>query len=383
MRSRARRVNVAGPGSGVQSWIPRLRLRYAIDTGPGITRVTRGRGFVYRLPDGLTVRSVATLNRIRRLAIPPAWTDVWIARQSNAHLQATGRDARGRKQYRYHTAWTAARDAAKYDRMLDFADVLPAIRKGVSRDLSEPPLSRPRVLATVVALLERTLIRVGNDEYARDNGSYGLTTMRNRHVRVRGSRVEFRFRGKAGVNHAIAIDDHALARDVRRCQDLPGQMLFAYRDDTHRIRRVGSTDVNRYLGSLAGRDVTAKDFRTWWGTVTAAVILRKAGPAPPLALGRASLSRRWTTWPSSWEIHEPCAAAVTCTLESWKRTTQPPGAARACRIENRSFGQRTRGGGSARTYRESRHRRVLETGDDRTAPPDAPRPPDSRRRLTI
>ncbi len=253
-----------------------MRIRYAKDNRPGITRTRHGRGFSYRQPDGRIVRDRSTLARIRQLAIPPAWTDVWISRDPAGHLQATGRDARRRKQYRYHAGWTAARDREKYDRLLDFARELPAIRRQVDQDLAAPPLSRERVLATVVALLERTHIRVGNDEYARDNGSYGLTTLRNRHVRVRGRRVEFRFKGKSGVHQAVAVDDQRLAREVRRCQELPGQTLFEYRDSSNRIRRVGSSDVNAYLAAIANRDITAKDFRTWWGTVSAAVLLRQA-----------------------------------------------------------------------------------------------------------
>ena len=254
------------------------RIRYAADDRPGIARIRRGRGFSYSFADGRAVTDRPTLARIRGLAIPPAWTNVWIARDPRGHLQATGRDARGRKQYRYHAAWTAARDATKYEHLIEFARLLPAIRRKVTRDLSAPWLSRERVLATVIALLERTHIRVGNDEYARANGSYGLTTLRNRHVQVRGRRIEFRFKGKSGVHHQIALDDPRLAREVRRCQELPGQTLFEYRDASHRLRKVGSADVNQYLAGIAGPDVTAKDFRTWWGTVAAFVRLRRAGP---------------------------------------------------------------------------------------------------------
>ena len=256
-----------------------MRIRYAVDDKPGISRLKRGRGFVYRQPDGRVVRDAATINRIRRLVIPPAWTNVWIARDPNGHLQATGRDARGRKQYRYHANWTAARDREKFGRLVEFARALPAIRRQVSRDLEAAPLSRDRVLATVIALLERTLIRVGNDEYARENGSYGLTTLKNHHVRVRGRRVEFKFKGKSGVHQAIAVDEPRIAREVRRCQELPGQKLFEYRDSSNRVRSVGSADVNRYLAQVAGPDVTAKDFRTWWGTVAAAMLLRRAPAA--------------------------------------------------------------------------------------------------------
>jgi DNA topoisomerase-1 len=219
------------------------------------------------------VRDRATLERIRLLVIPPAWTKVWIAPKANAHLQATGRDARGRKQYRYHPRWTAVRDETKYTRMLAFARVLPAIRKRVAADLRRAPLARERVLATVVALLERTLIRVGNDEYARTNGSFGLTTLLDRHVDVRGRRVRFHFRAKSGVMQRIDLQDALLARSVQRCQDLPGQTLFQYVDDTGARRSISSTDVNDYLREITGEAFTAKDFRTWSGTVLAAAAL--------------------------------------------------------------------------------------------------------------
>jgi DNA topoisomerase I len=205
--------------------------------------------------------------------IPPAWTKVWIAPKANAHLQATGRDARGRKQYRYHPRWTSVRDETKYTRMLAFARVLPAIRRRVAADLRRAPLSRARVLATVVALLERTLIRVGNDEYARTNGSFGLTTLLDRHVDVRGRRVRFHFRAKSGVMQRIDLEDALLARSVQRCQDLPGQTLFQYIDDAGVRRTISSTDVNDYLREVAGQEFTAKDFRTWSGTVLAACAL--------------------------------------------------------------------------------------------------------------
>ena len=248
-------------------------LVYATDADPGISRLKAGRGFTYRSADGRAVRDRATLERIRSLVIPPAWTKVWIAPRANAHLQATGRDARGRKQYRYHPRWTAVRDETKYTRMLAFAQVLPAIRRRVASDLRRAPLSRARVLATVVALLERTLIRVGNDEYARTNGSFGLTTLRDRHVDVRGRRVRFNFRAKSGVMQKVDLHDAGLARSVQRCQDLPGQTLFQYLDEAGARRTISSTDVNDYLREAAGQEVTAKDFRTWSGTVLAACAL--------------------------------------------------------------------------------------------------------------
>jgi DNA topoisomerase I len=245
-------------------------LTYANDAEPGITRVRAGRAFRYRGPDGRLVRDPATLERIRALVIPPAWERVWIAPRPSAHIQATGRDGRGRKQYRYHPRWTAVRDETKYTRMLGFARTLPAIRRRLAADLRAAPLSRARVLATVVTLLERTLIRVGNDEYARTNGSFGLTTLRDRHVAVRGRRVRFSFRAKSGVMQTIDLEDAGLARSVRRCQDLPGQTLFQYVDETGERRTIASTDVNAYLREIAGDDYTAKDFRTWAGTVLAA-----------------------------------------------------------------------------------------------------------------
>ena len=275
----------AGPESAREAG-----LFYASDADPGITRVKIGRAFGYRGPDGRPVRDKATLERIRTLVIPPAWTKVWIAPKANAHLQATGRDARGRKQYRYHPRWTAVRDETKYTRMLAFARVLPAIRKRVAADLRRAPLSRERVLATVVALLERTLIRVGNDEYARTNGSFGLTTLLDRHVDVRGRRVRFRFRAKSGVMQHIDLDDALLARSVQRCQDLPGQTLFQYVDEAGQRRSISSTDVNDYLRDIAGEEFTAKDFRTWSGTVLAAAAL-----CADIELGSATARKRFVS----------------------------------------------------------------------------------------
>jgi DNA topoisomerase-1 len=230
-------------------------------------------------PRGRPVRDPATLARIRALAIPPAWRDVWISPHASGHIQATGRDARGRKQYRYHAKWTAARDEDKYHRVLDFAHALPAIRRRTQRDMLSGQLSRARVLATVVRLLESTLIRVGNDEYARTNGSFGLTTLQDRHARVRGRSVTFRFRAKSGVFQTVDLDDPVLARSVKLCQDLPGQTLFQYLDENGRRRRLTSNDVNLYLREIAGEEFTAKDFRTWVGTVLAAKQLRRVAPA--------------------------------------------------------------------------------------------------------
>ena len=245
-------------------------LRYITDQTPGYYRRSRGEKFYYVDADGKRVRNRDVLARIEALVIPPAWTDVWIAPHDNDHLQATGRDARSRKQYRYHARWRECRDANKYARLTDFAKVLSRIRRRVSRDLRKPGMPREKVLAAVVQLLDRSLIRVGNDEYARDNRSFGLTTMKNRHVRVRGSKIQFRFRGKSGVEHELDLQSPRLAKIVRRCQELPGQELFAYVDDDGNVVDVGSADVNDYLREISGQDITAKDFRTWAGTVLAA-----------------------------------------------------------------------------------------------------------------
>ena len=250
-------------------------LRYTSDTKPGITRRKRGRSFVYLGPDGKEVRSADDLARIRALVIPPAWTSVWICPDPRGHLQATGRDARGRKQYRYHQKWREVRDETKYDRMIAFASALPAIRRTTSEHMSRPGLPREKVLATVVQLLEKTLIRVGNDEYARTNRSYGLTTMRDGHVDVKGERVRFSFRGKSGVEHEIDLNDRRLARIVRQCRDLPGYDLFQYYDENGQRQTVGSEEVNAYLKEVTGLDLTSKDFRTWAGTVLAAQLLRE------------------------------------------------------------------------------------------------------------
>jgi len=251
-------------------------LRHCSDDRPGLARRRSGRGFSYRDVDGATVRYRETIERIRRLAIPPAWTDVWICRWPNGDLQATGRDARGRKQYRYHARYRARRDTAKFERLVAFAKALPAIRDQVDRDLARSGLPREKVLAAVVRLLELTLIRVGNDEYARLNRSFGITTLRDRHASVEGSRIRFRFRGKSGKQHEVGLRDRRLASVVRRCRDLPGQELFQYVDDDGEPRDVASEDVNAYLAGIAP-GVTAKDFRTWAGTVLAWRALRTLG----------------------------------------------------------------------------------------------------------
>ena len=250
-------------------------LRYTTDRKPGIHRKGRGRRFTYIGPDGRVVRSAPELARIRSLVIPPAWTDVWICPDPRGHLQATGRDARGRKQYRYHPRWREVRDETKYDRMIGFAQALPKIRRSTSEHLKRPGLPREKVLATVVKLLEKTLIRVGNGEYAKTNGSFGLTTLRDGHVRVTGTTLRFTFRGKSGVEHDIDLNDPRLARIVKQCRDLPGYDLFQYYDESGQRQTVGSEEVNAYLKEITGQDLTSKDFRTWAGTVLAAQLLRE------------------------------------------------------------------------------------------------------------
>jgi DNA topoisomerase-1 len=253
-------------------------LRYVHDDRPGIRREPvgdSGHEFRYVAADGKAIDDETTLKRIRSLAIPPAYTDVWICPQANGHLQATGRDARGRKQYRYHPKWRTARDEVKYERMIKFGKALPLIRKEVDRALRLPGLPREKVIATIVYLLEATMMRIGNDEYARENKSYGLTTLRNRHVRIDGSEVEFRFRGKSGVYHDVKVHDRRLARIIQRSRDLPGQELFQYLDDDGQRHTVGSHDVNEWLQQVTGEEYTAKDFRTWSGTVLAALALQE------------------------------------------------------------------------------------------------------------
>ena len=253
-------------------------LRYSTDDRPGISRRRSGRGFTYRTADGRTIRDPAVLARVRAIAVPPAWTDVWICADPRGHLQATGRDARGRKQYRYHADWRTGRDDAKFERLLDVAKVLPRVRERCDADLARPGLSREKVLAAVVRLLELTLIRVGNDEYARLNRSFGLTTLKRRHATVKGSAIRFRFRGKSGQQHEVGLRDRRLAAVVRRCQELPGQDLFAYVGDDDVAHDVTSDDVNAYLREASGMDLTAKDFRTWAGTVLAYRALRALAP---------------------------------------------------------------------------------------------------------
>jgi DNA topoisomerase I len=249
------------------------RTRRVDTSSPGITRVGRGAGFSYHEEDGQRISDKATLERIRALAIPPAWTDVWICPDARGHLQATGRDARGRKQYRYHPRWREVRDEVKYGRLIAFAQALPRIRQRTDADLRKNHLPREKVLAAAVQLLEKTLIRVGNEEYARDNGSVGLTTMREKHATIKGTTVRFEFKGKSGVEHAINLQDARLARIIKAMRDLPGYELFQYLDEDGKRQTIDSADVNDYLREVSGQDFTAKDFRTWAGTVLAAKAL--------------------------------------------------------------------------------------------------------------
>ena len=248
-------------------------LQYVSDERPGYSRRAKGKHFQYFDTEGKLIRDEQRLCRIKRLAIPPAWTNVWICPSLNGHVQATGRDARGRKQYRYHERWREVRDENKFERLAQFAKALPDIRRRVAQDFKLPGLARRKVLATIVRLLERTFIRSGNEEYARENKSFGLTTLKNRHVKVRGAEVRFRFRGKSKRPHEVDVTDRRVAKVIAKCQDLPGQDLFQYVDEDGEVQDVTSQDVNQYLREIAGEDFTAKDFRTWGGTVLAAMAL--------------------------------------------------------------------------------------------------------------
>ncbi len=252
-------------------------LRYVSDEQPGFSRRRKGEEFEYFDQKGKPIRDEQRLLRIKRLAIPPAWSDVWICPSPNGHIQATGRDARRRKQYRYHERWREIRDENKYDRLINFGKALPKIRRRLKKDLARSDLPREKVLATIVQLLERSFIRVGNEEYARENKSFGLTTMQDRHVDVKGSKLRFRFRGKSGRQHEVDVTDRRIARIISKLQDLPGQSLFQYLDDEENVRDITSQDVNEYLREITGEDFTAKDFRTWAGTVLAAIALNAAG----------------------------------------------------------------------------------------------------------
>lgn len=252
-----------------------VALKYVNDESPGIRRKRAGSGFNYVSAQGKSLRDEETLRRIKALVIPPAWTEVWICPSADGHLQATGRDARGRKQYRYHARFRQVREQTKYERMIHFAQTLPKIRRRVNRDLKQKGLSREKVLATVVKLLETTLIRVGNDEYAKSNHSFGLTTLQDKHAKIKGSTIHFVFKGKSGVSHEIDLQNPRLAKIVKQCQDLPGQELLQYLDDEGNVHDIGSADVNAYIQEIAGEEFTAKDFRTWAGTVLAAMALQE------------------------------------------------------------------------------------------------------------
>jgi DNA topoisomerase-1 len=250
-------------------------LRYVSDTRPGIRRRKSGKGFTYSRADGSRLTEADVLRRIKSLAIPPAWTDVWICSSADGHIQATGRDAKGRKQYRYHGLFREVRESTKYEHVVEFAEALPAIRAQVRQHMALPGLPREKVLATVVHLLETTLIRVGNDDYARQNNSYGLTTLKTRHMAVNGNEVRFRFTGKSGKQWSLRVKDRRIAKIIKACQDLPGQELLQYLDDEGKPQDVTSTDVNAYLKQITGKNITAKDFRTWAGTVLAAMALNE------------------------------------------------------------------------------------------------------------
>jgi DNA topoisomerase-1 len=270
------------------------RLSYVSDAALSIQRLSRGKEFSYR-NHVRAIHEAKTLKRIKGLAIPPAWADVRICQKANGHIQAVGRDARGRKQYIYHPAWREFRDRQKYAHLLDFARVLPRIRRRVSRDLGQVRITRTKVLAALVRLLERSRIRVGNEEYARNNHSFGLTTMRVRHVRINGAKLRFEYLGKSGVRHAVELYDPGLARVVARCQEIPGQELFQYRDEDGHRRRIKSGDVNQYLREISGGDFTAKDFRTWAGTIAMAKALRDSRERVSATQARANVQRAFKT----------------------------------------------------------------------------------------
>jgi DNA topoisomerase I len=267
------------------------QLSYVGCEGQGIRRIRQGSGFSYRLPNGSSKLPARTLARIRALAIPPAWTDVWICPDEHGHVQATGRDARGRKQYRYHARWREVRDEAKYDDMVAFARSLPRLRKRIARDLAEPKLTRDKVVATILRIMELTAIRVGNDEYAASNNTFGLTTLLDRHARISGGSVAFSFRGKGNKPYRGSLRDARLAGIVKRCRDLPGQRLFQYIDESGEYRAVTSTDVNDYLRRVTGESFTAKTFRTWEATLLAAVLFAAEERAAAGAAGKRSVQR--------------------------------------------------------------------------------------------
>lgn len=292
-------------------------LHYVDDTQPGITRKKLRGKFSYFEPSGQRITDADEIKRINALAVPPAYTDVWICPDPSGHLQATGRDARGRKQYRYHARWREVRDADKYSRLREFGQALPKLRKQLEALLAAPGFSRDKVMATVITLLDATLIRVGNTQYARDNRSYGLTTLRSRHVEVNGSAILFQFRGKSGIEHQITVKDRRLARVIKRCLEIPGQNLFQYLDEHGERHTVSSSDVNTYLKTLTGADFTAKDYRTWpaapWPCPCCASLNMNQKP---------KLNGMWWTWskasPNSWATRQQCAASATSTRPWWK-----------------------------------------------------------------
>ncbi|MBF2076680.1 MAG: DNA topoisomerase IB [Synechococcales cyanobacterium C42_A2020_086] len=267
-------------------------LQYVSDDSPGIRRQRQGKkGFIYFTPEGERIRDPEEIQRIHSLAIPPAYRDVWICPLPNGHLQATGRDAKGRKQYRYHPLWRTVRDQTKFTRMIAFSRSLPTIRQRIEQDLSLPGLPKEKVLAAVVRLMEQTRIRVGNEEYARTNQSYGLTTLQDDHVEIKGAKIRFQFRGKSGVEHNIELTDKRLAKIVKHCQDIPGQDLFQYRDEQGNYQTIGSADVNHYLKEIAGQEFTAKDFRTWAGTVLAATCLVEIGDCSSATAAKKNIAQ--------------------------------------------------------------------------------------------
>ena len=266
-----------------------MGLRYVSDQQPGIRRIRSGKSFRYVDAKREPVRDDRTLERIRSLVIPPAWTDVWISPWARGHIQATGFDARGRKQYRYHDRWRQVRDSEKFEHLAAFGRVLPKIRARVQKDIALRGLPRERVIATVVQLLDESLIRIGNESYARQNKSFGLTSLRTKHLTLTGTEIRFQFRGKSGLEHAVRVRDRRVSAVIKRCQELPGQHLFQYIDDHGERRTIQSEDVNSYLRSITDADITAKDFRTWWGTVIAALYLREMGPAETERARKANL----------------------------------------------------------------------------------------------
>ncbi len=266
-------------------------LRWVSDETPGISRKKHGAKFEYFEANGKKVTDADTILRIRALAIPPAWTDVWICPHSNGHIQAVGRDARHRKQYRYHAKWREVRDETKYGRMMDFAKALPHLRSITAKHLKRRGLPREKVLAAVVRIMEKTLIRVGNDEYAKANESFGLTTLRDKHAKIKGAKVVFDFKGKSGIKHEIDFEDKRLADIVQKCQDLPGYELFQYLDENGEVKDIGSSDVNDYIREITGQDFTAKDFRTWAGTVLAARALQEVEAFDSKAAAKRNIKR--------------------------------------------------------------------------------------------